>query len=231
MITLRRAGERGRTRFDWLDSRHTFSFGEYRDPRNMGFRDLRVINDDRVAPGQGFGTHSHRDMEIITYVLEGEVKHKDSTGASTVIRPGEVQRMSAGTGISHSEFNPSAAEPVHFLQIWILPARQNLPPGYEQRTFDLEKSRGRWTLVAADQRDGAVQLHQDVEVSAARLDPGQQAAYRLKPGRYAWLQMARGGATLNGVSLGAGDGAAVDGEEILEIKATKEAEALLFDLA
>ena len=231
MITVRRAGERGRTRLDWLDSRHTFSFGDYRDPRYMGFRDLRVINDDRVAPGKGFGTHSHRDMEIITYVLEGAVEHKDSTGTSTVIRPGEVQRMSAGTGISHSEFNPSGTEPVHFLQIWILPARQNLPPGYEQRTFDLDKGRGRWTLVAANNRDGAVKLGQDVEVSAARFSPGQQAAYRLKPGRHAWLQMARGSATLNGVSLGAGDGAAVSEEEILEIKAIEEAEALLFDLA
>jgi redox-sensitive bicupin YhaK (pirin superfamily) len=232
MITVRRAGERGRTRLDWLDSRHTFSFGEYRDPRYMGFRDLRVINDDRVAPGQGFGTHAHRDMEIITYVLEGAVEHKDSTGTRAVIRPGEVQRMSAGTGISHSEFNPSAAEPVRFLQIWILPEAQNLPPGYEQRAFDLDAGRGRWTLVAAKNgRDGAVKLAQDVEVSAARLQPGQQAVYRLKPGRHAWLQMARGGATLNGVALREGDGAAASEEEILEIKASEEAEALLFDLA
>jgi len=232
MITLRRSGERGRTKLDWLDSRHTFSFGEYRDQRYMGFRDLRVINDDRVSPGKGFGTHSHRDMEIITYVLEGSVEHKDSTGNQTIIRPGDVQRMSAGTGISHSEYNPSNSEPVHFLQIWILPGAQNLPPSYEQRAFDLEKNRGRWTLVAAkDGRDGAVTVHQDVALFVALLHAGQQATYRLKPGRHAWLQIARGSATLNSATLGAGDGAAVSEEEILEVTAVEEAEVLLFDLA
>jgi redox-sensitive bicupin YhaK (pirin superfamily) len=232
MITLRRSGERGRTKLDWLDSRHTFSFGEYRDQRYMGFRDLRVINDDRVSPGKGFGTHSHRDMEIVTYVLEGSVEHKDSTGTQTTIIPGEVQRMSAGTGISHSEYNPSNVEPVHFLQIWILPGAQNLPPSYEQRAFDLEKNRGRWILVAAkDGRDGAVTVHQDVALSVARLLPGRQATYRLKPGRHAWLQIARGSAALNGAALGEGDGAAMSEEEILEVKAIGEAEALLFDLA
>jgi len=232
MITLRRSDERGRTKLDWLDSRHTFSFGEYHDPRYMGFRDLRVINDDRVAPGKGFGTHSHRDMEIITYMLEGAVEHKDSTGNKTIIRPGDVQRMSAGTGISHSELNPSKTEPVHFLQIWILPHEQKLPPSYEQRAFDLEKNRGRWILLASgDGRDGAVTVHQDVALSVARLLPGQQATYRLKPGRHAWAQAARGAAALNGATLGAGDGAAASGEEILEIKAVEEAEVLLFDLA
>jgi redox-sensitive bicupin YhaK (pirin superfamily) len=232
MITLRRSGERGRTKLDWLDSRHTFSFGEYRDQRYMGFRDLRVINDDRVAPGKGFGAHSHRDMEIITYVLEGAVEHKDSTGNQTIIRPGDAQRMSAGTGISHSEYNPSNSEPVHFLQIWILPGVQNLPPSYEQRAFDLEKNRGRWTLVAAkDGRDGAVTVHQDGALSVARLLADQQANYRLKPGRHAWLQAARGSATLNGATLDEGDGAAVSEEEILEIRALDEAEILLFDLA
>jgi quercetin 2,3-dioxygenase len=232
MITLRRSGERGRTKLDWLDSRHTFSFGEYRDQRYMGFRDLRVINDDRVSPGEGFGTHSHRDMEIVTYVLEGSVEHKDSTGTQTTIIPGEVQRMSAGTGISHSEYNPSNSEPVHFLQIWILPGAQNLPPSYEQRAFDLEKNRGRWTLVAAkDGRDGAVTVHQDVALFVARLLADQQTAYRLKPGRYAWLQIARGSATLNGATLGEGDGAAASDEEILEVRAVEDAEVLIFDLA
>jgi hypothetical protein len=232
VITIRRSAERGRTRLDWLDSRHTFSFGEYHDRRYMGFRDLRVINEDRVAPGKGFGTHSHRDMEIVTYVLEGAVEHKDSTGTQTVIRPGEVQRMSAGTGISHSEYNPSKTEPVHFLQMWILPQQQNLPPSYEQRAFDIDKGGGRWILVAAgDGRDGAVTVHQDVALSVARLLAGQQAAYRLKPGRHAWLQVTRGTAMLNGATLNAGDGAAMSEEEILEIRAAESAEILLFDLA
>jgi redox-sensitive bicupin YhaK (pirin superfamily) len=232
MITFRRNDDRGQTKLDWLDSRHTFSFGEYHDRRNMGFRDLRVINEDRVSPGKGFGTHSHRDMEIITYVLEGAVEHKDSTGTQATIVPGEVQRMSAGTGISHSEYNPSKIEPVHFLQIWILPERENLPPSYEQRAFDLEKNRGRWLLIASqDGRDGAVTVHQDVALFVARLLPCQQASYRLKPGRHAWLQAARGSVTLNGAALNEGDGAAVSEEEILEIWALDEAEILLFDLA
>ncbi len=232
MITIRRAGERGRTRFDWLDSRHTFSFGEYRDPRYMGFHALRVINDDRVEPGAGFATHSHRDMEIVTYVLDGAIAHKDSTGTSTVIRPGEAQRMTAGTGISHSEYNPSKSDPVRFLQIWILPETQGLKPEYEQRSFDLDKNRGRWlTIAAKEPRDGAVKIHQDLEVAAARLAPGQQATYRLKPGRHAWAQVAVGGATLNGAALAEGDGAAVSDEEIIEARATDEAELLLFDLA
>ncbi len=232
MITLRRGDERGQTKLPWLDSRHTFSFGGYHDRRYMGFRDLRVINEDRVATAKGFGTHAHRDMEIITYVLDGAVEHKDSTGTQTTIVPGEVQRMSAGTGISHSEHNPSEIEPVHFLQIWILPERENLPPSYEQRAFDLEKNRGRWVLMAArDGRDGAVTVHQDAALSVARLLAGQQAAYRLKPGRHAWLQIARGSAALNGASLGSGDGAAVSGEEILEVSAVKDAEVLLFDLS
>ncbi len=232
MITLRRSDERGRTKLDWLDSRHTFSFGEYHDRRYMGFRGLRVINEDRVDPGKGFGTHSHRDMEIVTYVLEGAVEHKDSMGNQTTIVPGEAQRMSAGTGISHSEYNPSNTEPVHFLQIWILPERENLPPSYEQRAFDLDPGRGRWTLVASNGgRDGSVTVHQDVALSVARLLAGQQATYRLKPGRHAWVQAARGSATLNGAALRAGDGAAVSEEEILEIRTVEAAEILLFDLA
>jgi redox-sensitive bicupin YhaK (pirin superfamily) len=232
MITLRRSDERGQTKLDWLDSRHTFSFGEYHDRRTMGFHALRVINEDRVGPGKGFGTHSHRDMEIVTYVLEGAVEHKDSMGNQTVIVPGEAQRMSAGTGISHSEYNPSKTEPVHFLQIWILPERENLPPSYEQRTFDRDKGSRRWILVAAgDGRDGAVTVHQDVNLSVAVLLAGQQISYRLKPGRHAWLQAARGSATLNGAQLNEGDGVAVSEEEILEIRAVEAAEILLFDLA
>jgi quercetin 2,3-dioxygenase len=232
MISIRRAAERGRTRFDWLDSRHTFSFGEYRDARYMGFRALRVINDDRVEPGEGFATHSHRDMEILTYVLDGAIAHKDSTGTATVIRPGEAQRMSAGTGISHSEYNPSKADPVRFLQIWIIPETQGLKPEYEQHAFDLDKYAGRWVVIAAKEpHDGAVKVHQDVEVAAARLLPGQQATYRLKPGRHAWVQVATGKALLNGAALAEGDGAAVSGEEIVEVTAPEEAELLLFDLA
>ena len=232
MITLRRSEERGHTKLNWLDSRHTFSFGDYHDQQYMGFRDLRVINEDRVDPGAGFPTHSHRDMEIITYVLEGAVEHKDSTGTRSVIVPGDVQRMSAGTGISHSEYNHSKTELVHFLQIWILPQQQNLPPSYEQRSFDLEKNHGRWMLVAAnDGRDGMVTVHQDVVLSVALLLAGQQATYRLKPGRHAWLQLARGGVSLNGTVLNAGDGAAVSAEEIVEIQSLDRAEILLFDVA
>jgi quercetin 2,3-dioxygenase len=232
MIMLRRGEDRGATKLRWLDSRHTFSFGDYYDRQNMGFGNLRVINEDRVVPGAGFPTHSHNDMEIITYVLEGALAHKDSTGTSSVIRPGEVQRMSAGTGISHSEYNGSQTEPVHFLQIWIVPNETGLMPGYEQRTFRFDENRGRWTLVASKEgRDDSVTVHQDVEVWAARFVAGQQAAFRLKPGRRAWVQIVRGGATLNGVSLRAGDGAAASQEEVLEFIAVENAELLIFDLA
>ena len=232
MITVRHGDERGRTRFNWLDSRHTFSFGDYRDPQHMGFSDLRVINEDRVTPGAGFPTHSHSDMEIITYVLEGTLAHKDSTGTSSVIRVGDVQRMSAGTGISHSEYNASPTEPVHFLQIWILPNQSGLKPGYEQRSFDLEKNSGSWVLVAApDARDGAVKVHQDAEISLAVLPEGQALSYSLKPGRAAWLQVARGSLTLNGTALRAGDGAAIYQENMLEMKRVERAEVLVFDLA
>ena len=232
MIMLRRGEDRGATKLRWLDSRHTFSFGDYYDRQNMGFGTLRVINEDRVVPGAGFPTHSHSDMEIITYVLEGALAHKDSTGTSSVIRPGEVQRMSAGTGISHSEYNGSQTEPVHFLQIWIVPNETGLMPGYEQRAFRFDENRGRWTLVASKEgRDDSVTVHQDVEVWAARFVAGQQAAFRLKPGRRAWVQIVRGGATLNGVSLRAGDGAAASQEEVLEFIAVENAELLIFDLA
>jgi redox-sensitive bicupin YhaK (pirin superfamily) len=216
----------------WLESAHTFSFNNYIDPQHMGFRQLRVINDDRVKPGAGFGTHSHRDMEIITYVLEGALEHRDSTGNGSVIRPGDVQRMSAGTGISHSEYNHSPTLPVHFLQIWILPEQRGLTPGYEQRSFAPEELRGQWRLIAAsDGRDGAVVVHQDVDVLAARLEPGEQVSYRLRPGRHAWIQLASGGLRLNGLPLKEGDGAAVSESGELNIEATDRSEVLLFDLA
>ena len=232
MIKVRPAGARGKTRTDWLDSRHTFSFGNYHDQEHMGFGSLRVINEDRVNPGAGFPTHSHRDMEIITYVLEGAVAHKDSTGTSTMIRPGEVQRMRAGTGISHSEYNASQDDPVHFLQIWIVPDEMGLAPGYEQRSFDLKKNSGSWVLVAApDGRDGAVKVHQDAELSLAVLPKGEKLTYSLRRGRRAWLQVARGKATLNGSALEAGDGAAISEENLLEVKALGDVEILLFDLA
>jgi quercetin 2,3-dioxygenase len=232
MINLRQSNDRGHTKLSWLDSRHTFSFGDYYDRQHMGFRDLRVINEDRVIPGKGFPTHSHRDMEIITYVLEGAVAHQDSTGTSTMIRPGDVQRMSAGTGISHSEYNASQNEPVHFLQIWIVPDETGLVPGYEQKAFSLHKHQGTGTLVASkDGRDGSVTVHQNVDVWAARLSPEEQAVFPLKPNRGAWIQMARGAGMLNGTLLRAGDGAAASQEEILELKAVDEAEFLMFDLA
>ena len=232
MIRVRPAGERGKTQTGWLDSRHTFSFGDYHDPQNMGFSHLRVINEDRVRPGAGFPTHSHRDMEIITYVLEGALAHKDSTGTSSVIRVGDVQRMSAGTGISHSEYNASQTEPVHFLQIWIVPNEIGLQPGYEQRSLNLEKNSSKWVLIAArDGREGAVKVHQDVELYLAAISAGQQLNYRLKPGRQAWLQVTRGATTINGMLLGAGDGASVSEEQTLEVTAVQVAELLLFNLA
>jgi redox-sensitive bicupin YhaK (pirin superfamily) len=232
MITVRRANDRGSSKFNWLDSRHTFSFGDYYDPQTMGFSDLRVINEDRVAPGAGFPTHSHRDMEIITYVLEGALAHKDSTGTSSVIQVGDVQRMTAGTGISHSEYNASQTEPVHFLQIWILPNETGLQPGYEQRSFELNKKSGSWVLVAApDARDGALKVHQDAELSLAVLPKGEKLTYSLRPGRQAWVQMGRGKVTLNGSSLDTGDGAAISEENRLEVEALENAEILLFDLA
>lgn len=231
MITLRRSDDRGHTKLGWLDSRHTFSFGDYHDPQQMGFGHLRVINEDRVIPGAGFGTHSHRDMEIITYVLEGALAHKDSTGTSSVIRSGEVQRMSAGTGINHSEYNASQTEPVHFLQIWIIPERTKLPPGYEQRIIHIDDDRGRFTLVASkDGRDHSVTVHQDVDLWAASFTSGEQAIFHLKPQRQAWMQAARGNVMLNGTLLRAGDGVAVSQEEILEFKAGDGAEMLLFEL-
>ncbi len=232
MITVRKAEERGHTNLDWLDSRHTFSFGDYYDPRFMGFRALRVINEDVVRPGAGFPTHPHRDMEIITYVLEGALEHRDSMGNGSVIRWGEAQRMSAGSGITHSEFNPSRSEPVHLLQIWILPRHPGGPPGYEQRSIDLKEARGKLLPVAAaEARDGALTIQQDAALSVAILDDGASLTHRLTPARHSWLQLARGGISLNGVALKAGDGAAISGEPELAIAATSAAEFLLFDLA
>jgi redox-sensitive bicupin YhaK (pirin superfamily) len=232
MIQLRRSNDSGSTKLDWLDSRHTFSFGDYYDPKHMGFSHLRVMNEDRVVAGAGFPTHSHRDMEILTYVIEGALAHKDSTGTSSVIRVGDVQRMSAGTGISHSEYNASQTEPVHFLQIWIIPDETGLPPGYEQRAFSLDEQRGKWTLIASKNgRDDSVAVHQDVDVWAARFSPGEQSSFPVKPSRSIWTQVARGTVTINGVTLNAGDGAVVSQEEILEFKAVEDAEMLLFDLA
>jgi quercetin 2,3-dioxygenase len=232
MITLRAGEERGASELDWLDSRHTFSFAEYQDPRHMGFRHLRVINEDTVRPGRGFGTHSHQDMEIVTYVLEGALEHKDSLGTGSIIRPGEVQRMSAGRGVSHSEFNHSTSEVVHFLQIWILPAARGIPPSYEQRAFAPAETRGRLRLVGArDGREGAVTIHQDVSLYATRLERGERVSHALPPGRHAWVQVTRGALEVNGVILAAGDGAAVSDEPTLSLRAADGGEALLFDLA
>ena len=232
MITLRPSGERGKSRTGWLDSSHTFSFSNYYDPRWSGFRDLLVINEDRVAPGTGFGTHSHSDMEIISIVLSGGLAHRDSTGGSGTIRPGEVQRMTAGTGVRHSEMNASKTEPVHFLQIWILPEREGLRPGYEQKAFPEEDRRGRLRLVASrDGAEGSVTVHQDVRVYDAMLPAGDEVSYRLGPGRHAWVQVVRGAVTVNGTPLGAGDGASVSEETALDFKAGADSELLLFDLA
>ncbi len=232
MITKRPAAERGSTRTDWLDSRHTFSFNRYYDPRYAGFGDLLVINEDTVAPGGGFGTHGHRDMEIISYVVTGALEHRDSIGTASVIRPGEVQRMSAGTGVRHSEFNHSKDEPVHFLQIWITPEREGLAPGYEQREFAENERSGRLRLVASrGGRDGSVTIHQDAEVYAATLAEGEEVSREPRAGRRAWVQIIKGALELNGVELRAGDGAAVSDEPRLILRASEPSELLLFDLA
>jgi hypothetical protein len=214
------------------DTRHTFSFGDYYDPQHMGFRALRVINEDVVRGGRGFGSHPHRDMEILTYVLSGALAHKDSMGNGSVIRPNDVQRMSAGTGVTHSEQNASPTEPVHLLQIWLLPATTGNTPSYEQRAFPPEDKRGRLRLVGArDGRDGAVTIHQDVALYATGLDPGARVEHALTPGRHAWVQVVRGSVKANGQTLGAGDGAAVSNEPTIDVSAVDETELLLFDLA
>jgi quercetin 2,3-dioxygenase len=231
MIKIRKAEARGVSRLDWLDSRHTFSFADYYAPEHMGFRQLRVINEDRVQPGRGFPPHSHRDMEIITYVVEGALEHKDSLGNGSIIRPGEVQRMSAGRGITHSEFNPSLTDPVHFLQIWILPEDLGLSPSYEQQTIDLSAARGQFQLIASRQSAQAVvKLHQNADLSVSILQNGQKLLRSLGSRRSAWLQMVRGEVALNGLMLSAGDGAAIDGESEVKLEAQLSSEILLFDL-
>lgn len=233
MITIRPAQDRGRAHFGWLDSRHTFSFGEYFDPNHMGFADLRVINEDKVSPGNGFATHGHRDMEIISYVLDGALEHKDSIGNGSVIRPGDVQRMSAGTGIMHSEYNASKTDPVHFLQIWILPEQKGIDPGYEQKTFTHEDRQGQLRLVGSrDGRDGSVTIHQNVNLYAALLQEGDTVSYSLTSGRVAWIQVARGAVQLNDYDLTAGDGAAISEAELITLQGrSNDAEVLLFDMA
>jgi len=231
MMTLRRAEDRGHADHGWLDTWHTFSFADYYDPAHMGFRALRVINDDRIAPGSGFGTHPHRDMEIITYVLEGAVGHKDSMGNGSVIRPGEVQRMSAGTGVRHSEHNADPGK-THLLQIWIMPDRNGHPPSYEQTAFPEADKRGRLRLVAShDGRDGSVTIHQDASVHAGLFDGDESATLELAPGRHAWVHVARGSLEINGERLGAGDGAAFTGEPRIQLGKGDQAEVLIFDLA
>jgi quercetin 2,3-dioxygenase len=232
MVTIRPAASRGRTQIDWLDSRHSFSFGDFQDPSHMGFRTLRVINDDRVAPASGFGMHSHRDMEIVTYVLDGALEHRDSLGTGEVLRRGDVQRMTAGTGIRHSEFNPSQTDPVHFLQIWIFPEERGLKPGYEQKNFADSEKRGRLRLIAAPgARDSSLAIRQDVDIFASVLGPNERLTHPLREGRSAWLQVATGRLELNGHPMVEGDGAAVVNERELAVASDTGAEFLLFDLA
>lgn len=232
MIEKRQANNRGATRLPWLESKHTFSFGRYYDPEQMGFRRLRVINDDRVAPGRGFGTHPHDNMEIISYVVEGALEHEDSMGNGSVIRAGDVQLMSAGTGVRHSEYNASQEEPVRFLQIWIPPERRGLEPSYQQRSFDPDERRGKLRLlVSPDGRDGSLRIHQDAYLYGAALEQGDAVTYEPGEARYVWVQVVRGEVELNGVTLAEGDGAAVADEEALALQALGEAEVLVFDLA
>jgi len=231
-IIIRKSTDRGHAMHGWLESRHTFSFAEYHDPRHMGFGALRVLNEDRVQPGEGFGAHSHRDMEIVSYVLDGALEHDDSMGNGSVIRPGDVQLMRAGTGVTHSEYNQSRTNPVHFLQVWILPDRQGLDPAYEQLHFSVEQRRNTLTLVAStDGRDSSLTIHQDVAIHASVLETGGSVSHGLAPGRRAWVQLARGQARINGVAVGEGDGAAVRNEHVIEIAADSPSEFLLFDLA
>jgi redox-sensitive bicupin YhaK (pirin superfamily) len=231
MIELRRSAERGHANHGWLDSYHSFSFADYHDPRHMGYASLRVINEDVVQPGQGFGTHGHRDMEIITYILEGALEHKDSIGNGSIIRPGDVQRMSAGTGVRHSEFNPSRDELVHLLQIWIEPDVMGIAPGYEEKHFDAASRRGRLRLIASsDARDGSVKIHQDASVYAALLDGDERVTHTLAAGRKAYVHVARGSVTVNGQTLGAGDAVKISGEAAVAMENGKGAEVLLFDL-
>ncbi len=232
MLALRKSADRGHFNHGWLDTYHTFSFGDYYDPAQMGFRALRVINEDRVAPGGGFGMHGHRDMEIVTLVLSGELAHKDSLGHGRALRPGELQRMSAGTGIRHSEFNASTTEPVHLYQIWLAPRAAGLPPSYEQKAFDPAQRRGRWQLLASPSgENGSLTIQQDARILLADLDAGQELTFELPPGRHAWLQVLRGPIALNGKLLATSDAAAISDESRLALRADAAAEVMLFDLA
>lgn len=231
MLQIRKSTERGHANHGWLNTYHTFSFSSYRDPQHMGFRALRVMNEDWVAPGQGFGTHPHQDMEIVTYVLEGALEHKDSMGNGEVLRPGEFQRMSAGTGITHSEFNPSETEPVHLYQIWLFPERKGLEPSYEQRQFPESERRNKLRLVASPTaEEGSLLIHQDARIYLGQLDQGREVFQQFASGRYGWLQVLRGSVKVNGLSLQTSDGAAVSDEAELAIQATENAEIMLFDL-
>ncbi|MDJ0917699.1 MAG: pirin family protein [Woeseiaceae bacterium] len=231
MQAIRLAEDRGLANFGWLNSRHTFSFGHYYDPQHMGFGPLRVINEDRVTPGQGFATHGHSDMEIISYVLDGALEHKDSLGTGSVIRPGDVQRMSAGTGVRHSEYNASDTDSVHFLQIWVLPEQNGLEPSYEQKSFADEDKQGRLLLVGSrDGREGSVTIHQDVDLYSSLLSDGDEVSHSLAAGRKGWLQVARGSVRLNGEQLYPGDGVAIEGPSDIAIEGSDDAEILLFDM-
>jgi redox-sensitive bicupin YhaK (pirin superfamily) len=232
MTSIRRAEDRGHAQHGWLDSHHSFSFAEYYDPQHMGFRALRVINEDRVAAGQGFGAHPHRDMEIISYVLEGALQHRDSLGTGSVIRPGDVQRMSAGTGVTHSEFNASESEPVHFLQIWLVPSQRGIRPSYEQKSFSVAERRGRLRVVAApDARDGSLELHADAVVYCGLFDAGESAELPLAEGRHAWVQVARGKVRVDGTELNPGDGLSSSESRNMRIEGVEAAELLVFELA
>lgn len=232
MMFIRRSDDRGYADHGWLKSYHTFSFAGYHDPNHMGFRSLRVMNEDRVAPGKGFGTHAHNDMEIVSYVLDGELEHKDSMGNGEVLRPGEFQRITAGTGITHSEFNPSASNGTHFYQIWLRPERNGLEPSYEQRTFDADDRRNRLQLVASrDGAAGSLQIHQDAQISLADLTAGHALDYAIPAGRHVWLQVLRGSLNVNAETLQAGDAAALSSETLLQLEAVTNSEFMLFDLA
>ncbi len=231
MIQIRKAADRGHAQYDWLDTWHTFSFDTYHDPAHMGFRSLRVMNEDRVQPGQGFGMHGHRDMEIVTYVLEGALEHQDSMGNGSIIHAGEFQRMSAGTGVQHGEFNPSETEAVHLYQIWLLPATKGLKPSYEERTFSEKEKQGRLLLVASPEEDGSLMIHLDARIYLSTLQAEQEVRHELQAGRHAWVQVLRGSVEINGQRLATSDGAAVSDESGVTLHATEPAEVMLFDLA
>ncbi|UCE23835.1 MAG: pirin family protein [Candidatus Zixiibacteriota bacterium] len=232
MIHIRPSGARGQTNLDWLDSRHTFSFNTYRDPAHTHFRKLRVINEDKVKPGMGFGTHSHSDMEILTWVLEGALEHKDSLGNGSIIRPGDLQQMTAGTGIMHSEFNHSQTEPVHFMQIWVFPNEKGLRPGYQQLSFGRDEMQGRLLKIASGQNsDKVVHINQDAELYVAVLQNGDRVRHSFGENRHGWIQVMRGATTVNEIVLEAGDGASISDESTIEIAAARSTEIMLFDLA